>query len=111
MSILKILTDLCVMKQNIRHGECNINLKLIKKIPVIFHNLRSCDSCLIMQDVWREKSLAPSGLEKYMSSTVNRNFAFIEGFINSMQFWNSGLDALVKNLSDNDFKYLSKEFS
>ena len=46
-----------------------------------------------------------------MSSTVNRNFAFIEGFINSMQFWNSGLDALVKNLSDNDFKYLSKEFS
>ena len=28
-----------------------------------------------------------------------------------MQFMNSGLDLLVKNLSNNDFKYLSKEFS
>ena len=28
-----------------------------------------------------------------------------------MQFINSILDALVKNLSDNDFKYLSQEFS
>ena len=29
----------------------------------------------------------------------------------SMQFMNSSLDALVKNLSDNDFKYLSEVFS
>ena len=28
-----------------------------------------------------------------------------------MQFINSSLDSLVKNLSDNDFKHLSKEFS
>ena len=28
-----------------------------------------------------------------------------------MQFMNSSLDSLVKNLSDNDFKYLSEEFS
>ena len=27
-----------------------------------------------------------------------------------MQFMNSGLDKLVKNLSDKDFKYLVKEF-
>ena len=27
-----------------------------------------------------------------------------------MQFINSGLDALVNNLSDNNFKYLSQEF-
>ena len=32
-------------------------------------------------------------------------------FIDSMQFMNSSLDALVKNLPDNDFKYLSQEFS
>ena len=31
-------------------------------------------------------------------------------FIHSMQFMNSGLDKLVKNLSDEDFKYLVKEF-
>ena len=31
-------------------------------------------------------------------------------FIDSMQFINSSLDKLVKNLSDEDFKYLVKEF-
>ena len=31
-------------------------------------------------------------------------------FIDSMQFMNSKLDKLVKNLSDEDFKYLVKEF-
>ena len=32
-------------------------------------------------------------------------------FIDSMQFMNSYLDKLVKNLNDKDFKYLSEEFS
>ena len=31
-------------------------------------------------------------------------------FIDSMQFMNSSLDKLVKNLSDEDFKYLIEEF-
>ena len=31
-------------------------------------------------------------------------------FIDSMQFMNSNLDKLVKNLSDEDFKYLVEEF-
>ena len=31
-------------------------------------------------------------------------------FIGSMQFMNSSLDKLVKNLSDKDFKYLVEEF-
>ena len=43
----------------------------------------------------------PNGLEKYMAFTINRNLAFID----SMQFMNYSLDSLVKNLSDNDFKY------
>ena len=32
-------------------------------------------------------------------------------FIDSMQFMNSSLDKLVKNLSDEDFKYSVEEFS
>ena len=28
-----------------------------------------------------------------------------------MQYMNFSVDALIKNLSDNDFKYLSQEFS
>ena len=31
-------------------------------------------------------------------------------FIDSVQFMNSSLDKLVKNLSDEDFKYLVEEF-
>ena len=31
-------------------------------------------------------------------------------FIVSMQFMNSGLDVLVRDLTDNDLKYLSQEF-
>ena len=32
-------------------------------------------------------------------------------FIDSMQFINSSLEKLVKNVPDNDFKYLTEEFS
>ena len=41
-----------------------------------------------------------------MAFTINEYWVFID----SMQFMNSGLDALFKDLSDNDFKYLSEEF-
>ena len=42
-----------------------------------------------------------------MAFTIDKNLVFID----SMLFMNSSLDSLVKNLPDNDFKYLSKEFS
>ena len=31
------------------HRDCNINVKLNHKIPVVFHNLKNYDSHLIMQ--------------------------------------------------------------
>ena len=52
-------------------------------------------------------NVIPNRLEKYMAFTINNNLVFID----SMQFMNSSLDSLVKNFSDNDFKYLSQEFS
>ena len=33
------------------HWSCNVNLKLTKKVPVIFHNLKCYDSHLIMQEI------------------------------------------------------------
>ena len=33
------------------HWSCNINLKLIKKVPVIFHNLKGYDSHLIFKEL------------------------------------------------------------
>ena len=49
----------------------------------------------------------PNGLEEYMTFTINKDLVFID----SMQFMNSGLNALVKNLTDSNFKYLSQDFN
>ena len=88
------------------HWGCNI--KLTRKVPVIFHNLKGYDSHLIIQEIGKfdvKIGVIPNGLEKYMQFAFNKSLAFI----NSMQVMNSSLDALVKNLSDNDFKHLSQE--
>ena len=42
-----------------------------------------------------------------MTFFLNQNLVFID----SMQFTNSSLDKLVKNLSNENFKYLVKEFN
>ena len=73
-----------------------INLWLIKKIPLIFRNLKGYGGHLIMQEIDKfdvKVSVIPNGLEKYMAFTINKNFVFID----SMQFMNSSLDVLVKN--------------
>ena len=41
-----------------------------------------------------------------MAFFLNKNLVFVD----SMQFMSSSLRKLVKNLSDNDFKYLTEEF-
>ena len=86
-------------------------MKISKKIPVIFHNLKGYDSHLIVKELSRfnnlKISVIPNGLEKYMAFTVNKNLVFID----SIQFMNSSLDKSVKNLSDKDFKCLSEELS
>ena len=42
-----------------------------------------------------------------MAFTINKNLVFID----SKQFMNSSLEKLLKNLSDNYFKHLSKQFN
>ena len=49
------------------HWSCNINLKLTKKDPVIFHNLRGYESHLITQEIGKfdvKTNVIPKGLEK-----------------------------------------------
>ena len=90
------------------HESCNLNFQLTKKVPVIFHNLRSYDSHLIFNELDKfdvKIKVITNGLEKYMASFLNKSL-----FIDSMQFMNYSLDKLVKNLSDKDFKYLIEEF-
>ena len=46
------------------------------------------------------------GAGKIYGLFSNKNLVFID----SMQFMNSGIHKLVKNLLDDDFKYLNEEF-
>ena len=71
--------------------------------------MRGYDSNLIFSVLYNfnlKTNVIPNGLEKYMAFFLNKNLVFID----SMQFMNSSLDKLVKNLSDEDFKYLVEEF-
>ena len=73
----------------------------------MFHNLRGYHSHLIFCEFDKfdvKINVIPNGLEKYMACFffLNKNLVVID----SMQFMNSSLDKLVKNLSDEDFKYL-----
>ena len=85
------------------HWSCNVNFKMSKKVPVIFHNLEVYESHLIFKELSKfnvKISVIPNGLGKYMAFTINRNIVFID----SMQFMKSSLDSLVTNLGDRDFK-------
>ena len=90
------------------HWKCDINLRLTKKVPVIFHNLRDYDNHLIFYDLNKfdvKIDVMPNRLEKEIFF-LNKNLVVID----SMQFMNSSIDKLVKNLTNNEFKYLTEAF-
>ena len=104
--------DHCHVTEKLRraaHWSCKINLPLTKKVPIIFHDLRSYDSHLIFCELKNfnvKTSVIPNGLEKYMTFFLNKNLVFID----RMQFMNSSLDKLVEHVLVEDFKYLVEEF-
>ena len=76
---------------------------------MVFHNLRGYNSHLIFCELNKfdvKINVILNGLEKYMAFFLGKNLIFID----SIQFMNSSLDKLVKNLLDEDFKYLVEEF-
>ena len=91
-------------------------MKISKKLPIIFHNLRGYDSHLMIKELSKFNcniDVIPNGLGKFMSFSLDRNIVFID----SVLFLNSSLDKLVNNLNDlkskdltKGFKYLSKVF-
>ena len=61
------------------------HIKLSKKVPVIFHNLRGYDSHLTTKEISKfdvKVSVIPNELEKYMAFTINSNTNLV--FIDSM---------------------------
>ena len=88
---------------------CKINLQLTKKVPIIFHNLRGYGSHLIFCELKKfdvKIVVIPNRLEKDITFFfVNKDLVFI----GSTQFMNFILEKLVKNLLNDDFKYLTEE--
>ena len=78
------------------HRDCIINLRLNHKCPIVFHNLKSYDSHLFMQELGKfnvKVNVISNGLEKYMSFNISNKLSFIDSF----QSLSSSLDSLVKN--------------
>ena len=91
------------------HNECNINIRLPRKLPIIFHNLQGYDGHIIFKELnnFNEViAVIPKSIINYMSIIVNRHIAFID----SLQFYNGALDILESNLNNEDFKHIISEF-
>ena len=81
------------------HNRCNINLRLPRKLPIIFHNLQGYDGHIIFKELNNfnvDIAVILKGIDKYMSIIVNRHITFID----SLQFYNGLLDTLASNLND-----------
>ena len=92
--------------RGVAYWSCNVNLKLTKKVFIIFHDIKSYDRLSIMNVIGKFNvniDVIPNGLEKYMAFTIKKKLVFID----SKQFMYSSLEKLVKNLSDDDFKHLT----
>ena len=88
------------------HSQCNLKLKIPKKLPIIFHNLEGYDGHLIFRELNKFKDIdiqvIPKSSEKYMSIVINKNIVFLD----SIQFCKASLDSLAGNLQNSDFKHL-----
>ena len=86
------------------HRDCNLKLQIQDwktPIPVIFHNFRGYDSHLVCESVgWSANAIQirviAETFERYKSMKVGQL-----KYIDSMQFMNSSLASLTKNLGDN----------
>jgi len=105
------------------HNDCNLNYKIPKHIPVIFHNLAGYDAHLFIKNLGVTEGKVdciPNNEEKYISfkkSIVVDTFTNKEGktcnvqreirFIDSFKFMASSLDSLVSNLKKDQFRNMS----
>ena len=95
------------------HNVCNINVKQKDSnfIPFAFHNFSNYDCHMFFKklvDLKKDKvkfKIIPKTNEEYISV----KYGCIR-FIDSYRFLSESLDELVKNLDEEDFKILKKEF-
>ena len=110
--------------------KCNLGMRLIKTIPVIFHNLKGYDSHLLLPELgkFNEKiTVIPNNMQTYMSFSVGNKTSYFDEksgkhlerefmnlrFIDSFGFMASSLSQLVTDLKAggiDKFKNVAEEF-
>src|SRR6218665_1908087 len=88
------------------HYECNLNYKIPKFIPVVFHNLSCYDSHLFVKKLRGSQGDRIKNKEG-KESIVRRELRFIDSF----SFMSSSLDSLSKNLNKGQCKNLGRIYS
>ena len=92
-------------------GNVNVTQKQSKFIPLLFHTFSIYDCHMFFKKLVDKKNdkvnfdIIPKTNEEYISVT----YGCIR-FLDSYKFLSDGLDKLVKNLDEDDFKILIKEF-
>ena len=77
------------------YKECNLKLRIPRKMSIIFHNLEGYDGHLIFRELNNFKDIdiqvIPKTDERYMRIIVNNNIIFLD----SLQFCKASLDTLA----------------
>ena len=95
------------------HNTCNINVKQKDSnfIPIAFHNFSNYDCHMFFK---RLVDLKKDKVKLKIIRKTNEEYIAVKygciRFIDSYRFLSESLDKLVKNLDENDFKILKKEF-
>jgi hypothetical protein len=106
------------------HNSCNLEYKIPKFFPVVFHNLSGYDSHLFIKKLAGGKiNCIPNNEEKYISFSreivvdkftkdgIEREVKRELRFIDSFRFMASSLDALSKNLTKEQCKNIGRRYS
>ena len=93
------------------HSKCNLMMRKLYKIPVVFHNFKGYDSHLLVWGIAAQKekkqlSVIAQGMEKYMMIEFENRLQFKD----SMLFLNASLERLVANLVDTEKKESKPKF-
>ena len=108
------------------HSSCNLQYKIPKYIPVVFHNLAGYDAHLFIRELAKHTtgmSVIAKNTEdyiyfsikveadKYVDKGGNKRVKEMElRFIDSIKFMSSSLDSLVNNLAKGGHEFFGFEF-
>ena len=106
------------------HNLCNLKMRVVKKIPVFFHNLAGYDSHIIFRSLNQVEGLSePKLIAKAMENFITFSIDELH-FKDSLNFLSSSLDKLTSNLAakakneemlksvfPNLYKYFKKDWS